>query len=435
MMALYKKNGYSMFGACLPTIITLVIFIIALNAFSSYSQFQNRQYFYNMSLSYNNVIYSGMELDDDYIVRDEDGKLVIKVNDLYEKYKANADGVDGVEEYKPSSKEHSIILTEEKIGENDCFTVKTSGGFVKYAVNIKTDNTLGSAFEYHVMLDQVKNANALKVLSEENNNLKLYKGEDANGNDIWQDFATAYTDAKAQNQDLTEQAYLETFIKDICSEKSAERFRDENEQFLWVKNIWVTDSAMKHPVESSWSTFRSTHGYPSDGTDIQDYGYNQLIAKLEFEQSAPNGYFILVVLTAGMSLLMQIVMGKSQKAQMELQTVNGQGMQTQKVMKWMMPIMMAIFAFMYTAAFSIYIILSNILSIATTFGINFIVDRKFKKQEGIKENDVVRGRIYVPKKQEEPAKPEKKKKEKNAIPENDFLSGVADKKHIRGRLK
>ena len=30
MMALYKKNGYSMFGACLPTILTLVIFIIAI---------------------------------------------------------------------------------------------------------------------------------------------------------------------------------------------------------------------------------------------------------------------------------------------------------------------------------------------------------------------------------------------------------------------
>ena len=30
MMALYKRNGYSMWGACLPTIFTLVIFIIAI---------------------------------------------------------------------------------------------------------------------------------------------------------------------------------------------------------------------------------------------------------------------------------------------------------------------------------------------------------------------------------------------------------------------
>ena len=46
MMALYKKNGYSMMGSCLPTIITLVIFIVAINGFTAYSQYQNRVYFY-----------------------------------------------------------------------------------------------------------------------------------------------------------------------------------------------------------------------------------------------------------------------------------------------------------------------------------------------------------------------------------------------------
>ena len=187
-------------------------------------------------------------------------------------------------------------------------------------------------------------------------------------------------------------------------------------------------------VESSWETFKTTHGYPSDGEDIKDKGYNELIAKLDYDKSAPNGYFILVLLTAGMSFLMQVVMGKSQKAQMELQTVDGQGAQTQKVMKWMMPIMMAFFAFMYTAAFSLYIVISNILSIGTTYGINFIVDRKFKKAEGLdKEKTVIRGRVYEPK--EEPKETPKSKK-KEEPPKADFLSGTADaKKHPRGRIK
>ena len=64
MMALYKKNGYSMFGACLPTILTLVIFIVAINAFTDYSKFQNKTYFYNMSNSYNNVVYAGFDIDE-----------------------------------------------------------------------------------------------------------------------------------------------------------------------------------------------------------------------------------------------------------------------------------------------------------------------------------------------------------------------------------
>ena len=81
-MALYKKNGYSMFGACLPTILTLVIFIVAINGFTSYSQYQNRKYFYDMSIAYNNVIYSGLEADGNYIVFDKETGLTVKYEDL-----------------------------------------------------------------------------------------------------------------------------------------------------------------------------------------------------------------------------------------------------------------------------------------------------------------------------------------------------------------
>ena len=41
MMELYRKNGYSMLGPCLPMIVTLVIFIFVMSAFSSYSGYMN----------------------------------------------------------------------------------------------------------------------------------------------------------------------------------------------------------------------------------------------------------------------------------------------------------------------------------------------------------------------------------------------------------
>lgn len=44
-----------MFGACLPSIITLVFFIIVLNAFSQYSTYQNIKYLYNMNTAFNSV--------------------------------------------------------------------------------------------------------------------------------------------------------------------------------------------------------------------------------------------------------------------------------------------------------------------------------------------------------------------------------------------
>ena len=86
-------------------------------------------------------------------------------------------------------------------------------------------------------------------------------------------------------------------------------------------------------------------------------------------------------------ILSQFVSMKSQKDQLELQTVDGQGAQTQKMMMWMMPVMMAFFAFIYSAAFSLYIIVSTLMSTITTVIINKIVDARFAKKEGLEENN------------------------------------------------
>ena len=89
----------------------------------------------------------------------------------------------------------------------------------------------------------------------------------------------------------------------------------------------------------------------------------------------------MIVLVAGLSFLSQWVMSRGQKAQMELQSVDGMGAMQNKMMMWLMPIMMAFFAFMYTAAFSTYIICSQLFSMLTTLGINKIVDIKFQKEK------------------------------------------------------
>ena len=81
---------------------------------------------------------------------------------------------------------------------------------------------------------------------------------------------------------------------------------------------------------------------------------------------------------------------------------------------------------------------------ATTFLINFIVDRKLKREKvkagQVENNAVIRGRVYTPKEEEKPVEKKKeKKKKKDQFTHDtgeDFLSGKADKKkHVRGRMK
>jgi len=79
---------------------------------------------------------------------------------------------------------------------------------------------------------------------------------------------------------------------------------------------------------------------------ISETFYNEITANLQSELKEPNGYFILIVVSIGTMFLSQFVMSKSQKAQNELQTANGQGAKTQKIMMIVMPIMFGIFSFM-----------------------------------------------------------------------------------------
>ena len=90
---------------------------------------------------------------------------------------------------------------------------------------------------------------------------------------------------------------------------------------------------------------------------------------------------------------------KQNKTQNELGTVdgeNGTAAQSAKMMTWMMPLMFGIFSFMYTASFSIYIVVSSIFSLLSNFVINKLVDLRFEKlAKQAVENEVLRrtGRI------------------------------------------
>ena len=570
MMALYKKNGYSMWGSCLPTILTLVIFILAINSFTSYSQYQNKVYFYEMSKAHNSVIYDGFEETQNYISFSEDGKLIVEDSSLYDlvknssneittssgklilEYKHNENGVnvrtekgfikakviynpltektevseyvllednitadfvkdivndkifagfelDGTfikrdvngklvfensalynkgEDFKPDGKDYNINVRvfDSKL------RVSTENGYVRYIIGYSLDENNNPVFDekgsFVLLEDKMFNSVATQkegfdfvygfetdetFIKVENNqlvfdgkemiekviksvpetNIKIAKtdlgytmytengymqyfrevtdGEETSFNTISfkvraEELKNNTTLLNNDDKKFSEvEVSAEDFLNEISGRLSAEAYHKNKASFLWVKNIWVSDSAHEHPVleyekfVSTVSTQGSGCGCACDCSGACDGGvnkevpitekeYNRLTSQLTEEKNQPNGFYILCILSAGISLVMQLVMTKSQKAQLELQTVDGQGAQSQKMMTWMMPIMMAIFSFLYTSAFSIYIIVSSIISIGTTFAINAIVDSKYKKKAPAKQ--VIRGRVYSPKQEE-----------------------------------
>ena len=170
MMALYKKNGYSMWGACLPTIITLVIFIVAINAFTAYGQYQNSQYFYDMTISYNEVILDGIQEDGDLVKKGLD-KITFNNGKIYELSEGLDNkvisGANGVEyNYK------KVLVEENSSVAKYYYTLSSKGGYIEYKQNFEVDKTKsevkfdGKEFQYHVIEE---NLDASKIKDEKGN--------------------------------------------------------------------------------------------------------------------------------------------------------------------------------------------------------------------------------------------------------------------------
>lgn len=356
IQSLYKKEGYSALSSCLPTIVTLIVFIIVINQFSNYSNYANLTLIEGMVNSYNAAI----ETYDDTYKTD----VVIKVGN---EYQINMSSVISDETLSEAG------VTAEKDETTGQYTSFVATDITKFAEYVKTLNdegytgvTVGTA-DTDILYDEASGTYSFNSVNY---------SEEVTTDDINKELATkVFTDIC---QDEIEN------VKEVAREAAAIYYRENVPSFLWVKNIWVEDLPWKHPVKSSFSeynfTIRSGCSSESAGIEINDENYAELTANLSEEKSQPNGYLILVVLSIGIMVLSTLISNKTQKAQMELQTADGAAAQSSKMMMWMMPVMFGIFAFIYTASFSIYMVVSSAVSTASTVIINKIVEKRFAKK-------------------------------------------------------
>ena len=183
---------------------------------------------------------------------------------------------------------------------------------------------------------------------------------------------------------------IRNYVKNIGAQ-AAKTWYDANDAgFLWIKNVWYPDVSYNHPVPD-YSTFTSSFGNVEVTMEngerralsnvLNEDNYNDLTAALSEEKEQPNGYFILIFLSIALMVVSQLVMMKSSKETNQYQTVDGQGARTQKIMLVVMPLIYAIFAFMYSAAFSIHMTISSFVSLCVTLLSNLIMGRIFNKKE------------------------------------------------------
>ncbi len=349
MLELQKKNGYSMFGACLPMIISFVILIIAVTAFQSFSQYTNLAMYEKMAVTYNAAV-------KEYAVDGLDYRLGSDAQ-------SERPVIDWNKE-EPHTKDGVIYTVIEDNGINRMMVTSADEKVYLYYIYSLEETNVNR--EYRIDID------------------KLYTNQ-----------KDAYVKAKIEEYidagENVENACLKYF-HEVGAEAAAKWFREgkNNPGFLWIKNVWYPDVSYNHPIQDYASFAKSFsekilsenwEGEKNIGDVINETDYNLLTAHLENEKSQPNGYYILIVLTIGLMVLSQFIAMKSQKESNQYQTVDGQGARTQKVMMIVMPLIYAVTGFMWTAAFSIYIAVSSFISILVTLLSNLVIDRVFRKKE------------------------------------------------------
>lgn len=377
MMELYKKNGYSMLGACLPMIISLVILIVAFSAFNAYSQYANLSMYENMASSYNSAVleYSvdgvdyRLKRDGDSVVTDGD-KLIFVWTEDGEQRELSVAWEDNAELPVESD---NIAYYMSKISNARYLTVREKGGNTKFVYYYYSLETASPMREYLLDTEKLTNGTQFHYLNRAGEQVSL-------------------TDAIAKEMEAGTSAQDACYrcVSAIGAAAAARTYDQNPPSFLWVKNVWYADVSYYHPIQdyeafvksisSNEIVLRSGEKKTVDAV-IDEISYTRLTADLTGEKESPNGYFILIILSIGLMVLSQFISLLSQKAMNKYQTVNGSGGRSQKLMMIIMPAIYAIFAFMYSAAFSIYMTMSSLIGILVTLGSNFVIGRVFRKKE------------------------------------------------------
>lgn len=164
--------------------------------------------------------------------------------------------------------------------------------------------------------------------------------------------------------------------------------------FLWIKNIFVSDNWAQ--AVPDFATVTGQKGMATSKlTGITIDEYNDVMADVlgtggYGKDGKWNGLLILPVLSIALSFLStKLLSGSQAQPPAPPQDAQGEGaekaksqQQTMKMMQYVMPIMMGVFALFYSGAFALYMFTSSLCAILFQLTFNLIAKLVDKSREG-----------------------------------------------------
>lgn len=164
--------------------------------------------------------------------------------------------------------------------------------------------------------------------------------------------------------------------------------------FLWIKNIFVSDNWAQ--AVPDFATVTGQKGMATSKlTGITIDEYNDVMADVlgtggYGKDGKWNGLLILPILSIALSFLStKLLSGSQAQPPAPPQDAQGEGaekaqsqQQTMKMMQYVMPIMMGVFALFYSGAFALYMFTSSLCAILFQLAFNLIAKLVDKSREG-----------------------------------------------------
>lgn len=324
--ALYKKEGFNVFGSCIVTLVNLVVtMVVFFTLFASLRE-----------MSAYKAINQYAQMEQAYV-----STLQVKTKENFiNLINTNLEGTG-----KTYDSEYNKTLYE---GDG---TNENKGYFYNY---LFAQGGLGEEIE---------------------NNLKATE---------------AYINGAGESVSVYD--VLETAAKnstDDAAESASEVWKKVKDSWLWIGNIWVSDN-YKSPLPTysdlkSMANSSKNKEYKSYVKSIDKELYSVVTSSVHAKNTRWNGYYILAVLSAGLTFLSQWLTERLQKSKNkkvnELVAQSNQQGTAMKFMKIFLPLMMVIFVLTSSASFGLYIVSSSLISMLISTLTSLIVNACYKKKE------------------------------------------------------
>ena len=161
------------------------------------------------------------------------------------------------------------------------------------------------------------------------------------------------------------------------------------EGWLWIKNVHMSDigtnviPSYENFISSGWGGINATlpNGLSASYETLVGPAMEIYNKQSFWDVARWNGYFVLPILAIATSFLSTMLLQKMQpQTNMAVDEEQQKAQQkSMKMMNYIMPLMLGVFAIMYSAAFAIYYVVSNILSTLTSVIFNLIIKKVDEK--------------------------------------------------------